>query len=107
VELGENYVKIIGKVVYPNFQEVGNGSYLFKAKVAVPTQDHKSRYQYIKITAWGNLAQALNDLPNDSYVSIIGHIEERSYEGTCRHCGGSDRKYWTDVIVDNFIRIEN
>lgn len=104
MENGENYVKLVGTVVYPSLKEVGNRSALFKGKIRIPI--HGS-FQYVKIAAWGSLAEALNEVPSKEVVSVLGHIEERSYSSTCRHCGGPDKKFWTEVVVDNFIIINN
>jgi len=102
---GENFVILMGKITYPSFKELDNDNYMFKAKLAIPSPDDCGLFQYIKIGAWGNLAEALSVLPKDSYVRIHGHIEESSYDGQCRYCKGSDKKYWTEIIVDNFILI--
>lgn len=102
---GENYVKLVGKIVYPDLKEIGDNNFLFKGKISIPTQDEHQRFQYIKIAAWGNLAEALGKVSSQSFVSVLGHIEERSYNATCRHCGGPDKKFWTEVRVDNFVII--
>jgi len=97
---GSNFVELIGKIVYPDFKTVGNNSKLFKAKIAIPLEGGK--FQYIKIAAWQDLAESLAELPSNTFVKIHGHIEERRYEGSCRGCGNSEYKYWTEVLVDNF-----
>lgn len=103
---GENFVSLIGKIVYPNLRTVGDkNNNLLNAKLAIPVQN-ADRFQYVKIACWGAMAESLNDLPTDTFVKIHGHIEERSYDGKCRHCGGYDKKFWTNVVVDNFVVIE-
>lgn len=104
---GENYVKLIGKIVYPNLKEVGDNNFLFKGKIRIPTQDKENRFQYIKIAAWRDLAEALGNVSPQENVCILGHIEERSYNTTCRHCGGPDKKFWTEVMVDSFVVIND
>lgn len=105
--IGENFVTLTGKITYPSLKRVGqNNNSLFNAKLAIPAQKD-SNYQYIKITAWGSMGEAMNDVPSGSFVKVHGHIEERSYDGKCRHCGGFDKKYWTNVIVDNFVQMED
>lgn len=100
---GENFVRLKGKIVYPDFKIVGvNNSKLFKAKVAIPAPSPDRGYQYIKISAWGDTAESLSDLPSDSFIEMYGHIEERSYDGKCKHCSGYDKKFWTEVQVDYF-----
>ena len=103
---GENFVSLVGKIERGSLKTVGhNNSSLFKANLAIPTQNN-GNFQYIKIVAWGVLADGLAELSPGIFVKIHGHIEENSYNGKCRHCGGFDRKYWTNVVVDNFIKME-
>lgn len=99
---GVNFVELVGKIVYPSFKTVGADSKLFKAKLAIPLPDKAGKFQYLKIAGWRETAEALNDVSNDSYIKINGHIEERSYDGKCRNCDGTERKYWTEVVVDYF-----
>jgi len=104
---GENYVKLIGKIVYPSLKKFGDNNFLFKGKIRIPTQDGKERFQYIKVGAWGSLAEALGAVSPQASVCILGHVEERSYQSVCRHCGGPDKKFWTEIMVDNFIIIDD
>ena len=104
--IGENFVSLTGKITYPNLKMVGqNNNNLFNAKLAIPTKT-QGNFQYIKITAWGSLAESLSELKEGTFVKVHGHIEERSYDGKCKHCGGFDKKYWTNVVVDNFVQME-
>lgn len=103
--IGENFVSLTGKVTYPNLKTVGmNNNSLLNAKLAI--SDGKGRNQYIKIAAWGSTAEAISGLSKDTYIKVHGHIEERSYDGKCRHCSGFSKVYWTNVVVDNFIVVE-
>jgi single-stranded DNA-binding protein len=107
---GNNYVKLVGFLKYPQLRETRNGFAQYQAKVAVPfvyrdreTQEEKQGHKYIKISAWRDLAQQLGDLPEDTLVTVHGQYNERSYDGNCKHCGTVEKKYWTDVLVDNFV----
>jgi single-stranded DNA-binding protein len=103
--IGENFVVLTGTITYPNLKTVGvNNTSLLNAKLAVPTD--KGRSQYVKIAAWNTTAEALAEIPKNMFVKIHGHIEERSYDGKCRHCSGYSKVYWTNVVVDNFIVVE-
>ena len=102
--VGENFVILVGKITYPSSKELDNNNYMFKAKLAVPSPDGDG-YQYVKIGAWGDTAEFLSVLPKNTYIRMHGHIEESSYKAECRHCKGPEVKYWTEVIVDNFIVI--
>ena len=102
---GENFVILQGKITRPKLQHVGQyNTSLFKGSLAIPTPDNT--YQYIKIAAWNDLADALDEVPKNSYIKLHGHIEESSFNGKCRHCNGPDKKYWTEVFVDTFIIIK-
>jgi hypothetical protein len=101
---GENFVRLKGRITNPSIQVVGDyNSSLFKASLAIPAVNHNGN-QYIKISSF-NCAEGLAGLPKKAFVEIHGHIEERSYNGTCRHCGGYDKKFWTEVQVDYFREI--
>ncbi len=98
---GENFVRLKGKIRNPSVKFVGdNNSKLFKGSLAIPVADFNA-YQYIKVSSF-KCADGLGDLPKDTFIEVHGHIEERSYEGQCKHCGGYDRKYWTEVQIDYF-----
>jgi hypothetical protein len=103
--VGENFVSLTGKVIYPSLKTVGmNNNSLLNAKLAIPTGNGSD--QYIKIAAWGSTAEAIAEVPKDTFIKLHGHIEERSYDGKCRHCNGFSKIYWTNVVVDNFIIVE-
>lgn len=97
--LGENYVKLIGKITYKKFKEFEGGAH-FSCKLAVPIG---TEHQYVKIAAWNPMAERLNELTNGSWIKVHGHIEESSYDTNCRYCKGVYKAYWTVVMIDNFI----
>jgi hypothetical protein len=102
---GENFVRLKGKIKNQNVTTVGDyNSTLFKATLAIPAVE-SGGFQYIKISSF-RCAEGLGELPNGTFVEIHGHIEERDYSGKCRHCGGYDKKFWTEVQVDYFKVIE-
>jgi hypothetical protein len=104
---GENFVSLVGKIMWPDFKTVGEkSSKLFKAKLAIPINDAPGKFQYLKIAGWNAMADALHEVSENQFIKIHGHIEERMYDGKCKHCNGLDKKYWTEVIVDNFIVVE-
>lgn len=101
---GENFVSLKGQFQWPELKTVGEkNSSLFKAKMVIPIGE---RSQYLKVAAWHNIAEGLAALPKDSFVHIHGHVEERSYDGRCKHCQGTEKKYWTEVVIDNFQLVE-
>ena len=96
---GENFVKLVGKIKYKEFSYYND--YLnFKCKLAIPLGES---FQFIKLSACGDIAEALNDLSEDTFIKVLGHIEEVSYDNKCRYCKGPYKSYWTNVVVDNFI----
>lgn len=97
---GENFVSLKGTIQWPELKTVGqNNTPLFKGKLVIPIGD---KAQYLKIAGWNAVAEGLGALPKDAFIHIHGHIEERSYDGACKHCNGQEKKYWTEVVVDNF-----
>lgn len=103
--IGENFVILVGQISRPSLKQVGqNNISLFKGSLAIPTP--KGTKQYIKIGAWGDIAEALNEVHPQSMIKAQGHIEESSYTGKCRHCNGEEKKYWTEVVLDEFIVLE-
>lgn len=102
---GENFVILVGKLTKTKFKELDNNNYMFKATLAIPSPNDNSVFQYVKVGAWGVLAEDLGILSRGTYVRIHGHIEESSYNAECRFCKGPEKKYWTEIIVDNFITI--
>lgn len=107
---GNNFVELAGVLRYPNLRETRNGNTQFQGKVAVPftykdrqTGEQKEGNNYIKISAWGDLAQSLSDVPEGTAVRVHGVFNERSYDGNCKNCGSPEKKYWTDVLVNNFV----
>ena len=103
--IGENFVILTGKITYPNLKTVGmNNSSLLNAKLAIPTANGK--HQYVKVAAWGSTAEAIAELSKDTFIKVHGHIEERSFDGKCRHCKGYSKVYWTNVVIDNFMIVE-
>jgi len=100
--IGENFVTLTGNITRPNFKLVGqNNTPLLKGSMSIPTA--RGTNQYIKIAAWGDLAESLNGVPPQAFIKVHGHVEESSYDGKCRHCQGPDKKYWTEVVIDNYM----
>lgn len=102
---GENFVRLQGKLIKVNFKELEGGGFMFKATLAIPSPYNDGLYQYQKVGAWGDIAEDLGSLKGGTYIKIHGHIEESSYDSHCRHCKAPEKKYWTEVIIDNFITI--
>lgn len=101
---GENFVSFKGVIDRAELRKVGQkNTSLFKGTLAIPIA---GRTQYEKIAAWAATAEAMNELPEGAFIHIHGHIESRSYDGKCRNCGGSEKKYWTEVVVDNFVQLD-
>lgn len=104
---GQNFVELQGKIMWPELKIVGDGYKLFKAKLAIPIEGHDGKFQYLKIAGWRAIADALGELPTESFIKVHAHIEERRYDGKCKHCGEAEQKYWTECIVDNFVLVKN
>lgn len=109
-EIGNNFVELVGFLNGAQLKETRNGNYHFQGKVAVPfaykdkqTGEQKEGSKYIKISAWGDLAQELSTVSEGASVKVHGVFNERSYDSSCKSCGSPEKKYWTDVLVNNFV----
>lgn len=103
--IGENFVTLVGKVTKGKLKQVGQYNIeMFKGSMAIPTT--RGLNQYIKVAGWGDIAESLGALEEHVFIKAHGHIEESSYDGKCRHCNGPEKKYWTEVVIDNFVIYE-
>ena len=107
---GVNLAELVGFLKYPQLKETRNGNYLFQGKMAIPSEyidyqtgEKKESVNYVKISAWGDVARELAGLAEDTPVRVQGHVNERSYDSNCKTCGSPEKKYWTDVQVNNFV----
>jgi single-stranded DNA-binding protein len=107
---GNNFVELVGFLRYPELRETKNGYFQFQGKVAVPftftdkaTGEQKESAKYIKISAWGDLAQELASVQDETPIKVHGVYNERSYDGRCKSCQAVEKKYWTDVLVNNYV----
>jgi len=104
--VGENFVSLQGTLQWPELKTVGtNNSKLFKAKLVIPVAGTEDRKQYLKVAAWNDIAIGLSEVPQNAFVKLHGHIEERSYDGKCKACNAPEKKYWTEVVVDNYMLV--
>lgn len=112
--VGENYVRMVGYLSYPNFTTTNNGIAKFAGKIGIPVSytdkssgEQKEFNKHYKFTAWAEVAKALADVPDGSLIRIVGEYNERSYEGSCKACATVEKKYYTDVNVRGFEVLEN
>lgn len=111
-DIGNNFVELVGFLTNPQLKETRNGNFHFQGKVAVPfaykdktSGDMKEGSKYIKISAWGDLAQELSSVTEGAGVKVHGVFNERSYDSNCKSCGNPEKKYWTDVLVNNYVTV--
>lgn len=106
---GKNEVYLTGFLKYAEVFPTSTGGHRLKAKISVPFvyKDKESGMQkegskYYKIAAWNDIAEDLGGLAEGTPIEIVGTLNERSYQGNCKSCGADEKKYWSDVVVDNF-----
>ena len=106
---GKNEVYLTGFIKYAEVLPTSNGGSRLKAKISVPfsykdkeTGEEKEGSKYYKIAAWNDIAEDLGGLDDGTAVEVVGTLNERSYPGNCKHCGVEEKKYWSDVLVNNF-----
>jgi single-stranded DNA-binding protein len=108
IMVGKNEVYLTGYLKYPEVLPTSTGGSRLKAKIAVPvvykdkSGDEKEGFKYYKLAAWNDTAEDLGSLEDGTAVEIVGTLNERSYPGNCKSCGAEEKKYWSDVLVDNF-----
>lgn len=105
--IGKNEANLQGVLRFPNLRQTRNGHTQFTGKMAVPFTYKKNNAEeqgmkYIKISAWGDLAEELGALPDGTALNVRGTVNERQYEGNCKSCGEVQKLTWTDIIVDNY-----
>ena len=108
---GFNSVKMRGYLVYPKLSSTANGFPKFSGKIMIPIKyksgdkemDGKS---YHNLCAWGALAEALGEMSENTPIEIDGILNSRSYDGQCKSCGTAEKKYWTEVQINNFLILD-
>jgi len=102
---GINTVVLQGELLYPELKYTSNGHPLFKAKLRMPILDSRSgeqKHSVLRITAWDEFAEALNNLPPQSRVRVSAKIQERSYTDK-----NGMKKSVTDIVVDGLEATED
>ena len=106
---GKNEVYLTGHIKYSEVLPTSNGGSRLKAKISVPfpykdkeTQEERQGTKLYKIAAWNDIAEDLGALEDGTAVEVVGTLNERSYPGNCKSCGTEEKKYWSDVLVNNF-----
>jgi hypothetical protein len=104
-QTGTNFVQLEGELMWPEFKATGTGKLFCKFKVAIPFElrDGNVVKHYVKCAAWESVAQALQDVEQGSWLKVTGRVNERSYMGKCNDCHSEQKKYWTEVVIDNFV----
>jgi len=105
--LGDNFVRLIGRIKRKKFNTYDSGAVLFKATLAIPVPPEYTRNQFINVSAWGDLAEELGSLSENTRIEVQGHIEKSSFDTTCKYCGGHNTMVWVEVVIDNFIVLED
>ena len=100
--VGKNLIVLIGYITKPNLLEYDEGQFLFTATLSIPTDESERLKQKIKITSF-ECAEQLASIADDVPVRVEGHFETKPYTHMCTHCGNTERRYWTTIMVDNFV----
>jgi hypothetical protein len=106
---GENFVNLKGVIGKPFFKKVGASASvsLFKSPLSVSIDGNSKKSVEINIMAWSEVAEGLNAAGEGTAVHIHGHIEEKSYDAKCAHCGADEKRYTTEFVVDNFAVVDD
>lgn len=98
---GENQFVLQGAVCWPELKQVGeSGNSLFKCKIKAPyvRDDGSTGNSYVKITAWGDIAEALGNFQEGQVVKVTGHIQDRTWTTPT-----GQKRVFTDAVVTNFV----
>lgn len=98
---GENQFVLQGSVCWPELKQVGeSGNSLFKCKIKAPyvRDDGSTGNSYVKITAWGDIAEALGGFQEGQVVKVTGHIQDRTWTTPT-----GQKRVFTDAVVTNFV----
>lgn len=97
-----NSFMLQGDLLYPELKLVGGDKQtpLFKAKVKVPVPGKNGlRNSYVRITAWDEVAEGLNNLSESSIVRLSGHVQERDWVDPRTN----QTRVFTDAVVTNYV----
>jgi single-strand DNA-binding protein len=102
-EEGINRFHLRGELVWPDLKQVGErGTNLFRSKVVVPfyreDDPNTLKKAYVRITAWDEIAEGLNETGQGAVVDVTGHIQERSVT-----MDSGQKRVFTDAVVTNFV----
>jgi single-strand DNA-binding protein len=102
-EEGINRFHLRGELVWPDLKQVGErGTNLFRSKVVVPfyreDDPNTLKKAYVRITAWDEIAEGLNEAGQGAVVDVTGHIQERSVT-----MDSGQKRVFTDAVVTNFV----
>jgi len=107
-----NLVILTGKLKYGELSKVANEYSRFTGKIEVQKcaedlggTSLRKGTDLVGICAWGDLADALGEVQNGVRVQITGTLVSRVYSSPCQSCGTPTKKYWYEVLVDNFIKV--
>lgn len=108
---GLNSVRMKGLLVYPKLTTTANGFPKFNGKIMVPIKfksgdQEKDGKTYHNVCAWGAVAEALGEMLENTPIEIDGTLNSRSYDSTCKGCGAPEKKYWTEVQINNFVILD-
>lgn len=101
---GINSVILQGELCWPELKYTSNGNALMKAKIKIPTTDHRTgdaRSSYLRITAWQEFAEYLNTLPTKSNIRVSARVQERSFTNR-----DGKKQNVTDLVVDGVETVE-
>jgi len=100
---GVNLFVLEGTLQWPELKKVGpsKDTSLFHAKVKVPyyrADDPETlRHSYVRITAWDELAEQLDQIGEQGAVKVSGHVQERKWNAP-----DGQTRFFTDAVVTNF-----
>jgi len=79
---GENVCRFTGNLFEYSVRTVGDGYKLGKGKLFLPSEPGSAAGQTIKVTAWGEVAESLELLPEGASIMILSSYTPSVYRNT-------------------------
>jgi hypothetical protein len=101
--MGNMTVTMTGMVTDVEIKTTNTDKKYAKGKFSIPLKAFNGD-DYNKIVpfmAWEDMADIIEEIPEDMEVTVEGVLRTSSYDTKCPHCKESIKAWWTDVIVND------
>ena len=103
--MGNMTVTMTGSMKEVKISTTSTDKKFAKGKFSIPLKNFNGD-EYNKMVpfmAWENMADIIEEIPEDLEITVEGILRTSSYESKCPHCKGEIKAWWTDVVINNII----